>query len=566
MPILPSTIPGQDRPLDFVDDHFPDKPRLLFIGAAESSHARSWVDLLAGAEVNVRMFAMPTGLPPVDWPVRTYVTSPLAEPGPPETRVSLHSPLDISEKRPGPDLDGEPVQEEIAAPGESRNFSEKVKDKLLQERIAKYSKAQEAHARAEQEYNQAKLAYQKIVQAHDRLSQTVRVNQRWLAGAVHHHKMRDYRSQSPANRMDPVWRENFDALGREELWLPHNAHVGCYLPFKNLRRTHERGGLAGRDHPRVAAGRHPHPSAWMTAPVFSIPCANRSAWRKSASGCLQTRGGSDLTLAHAAPHLAEPMREMLAGCHTVITDNRKNFEYLAGLGVPPEKLSPLCPIPGAGGVDIAALSEGAPPPSKRERSILCPKAYESAWSKFLPVLEGIRLAWPEIAPCRLDLLACDPEVELWLRARYPEIAESCVFHERIPAPKVLELMRSARVMLAPSLVDGGAQHTVRGHGLRRAAGGVAFGDDPVRDRRKRKHPVGRKPEPGRDRRRSETGRAGRRLGRSSGKGQFGMGGGNGRPREAVRQGGRVLFSAFGRLSVRAHPGKGRGIVLSACLG
>ena len=42
------------RPERFDDDPFPGRPRILFIGLGESTHTRAWIDLLAGAEFNVR--------------------------------------------------------------------------------------------------------------------------------------------------------------------------------------------------------------------------------------------------------------------------------------------------------------------------------------------------------------------------------------------------------------------------------------------------------------------------------------------------------------------------------
>ena len=63
-------------PVDRFDaDPFPGRPRILFIGHAQSSHTHAWIDLLAGARFNVRLFALPDGIPPDDWPVRTYVTT-----------------------------------------------------------------------------------------------------------------------------------------------------------------------------------------------------------------------------------------------------------------------------------------------------------------------------------------------------------------------------------------------------------------------------------------------------------------------------------------------------------
>ena len=49
--------------------------RILFIGLGENSHTQSWIDLLEGASFNVRLFSMPTGSPPDNWSIPTYVTS-----------------------------------------------------------------------------------------------------------------------------------------------------------------------------------------------------------------------------------------------------------------------------------------------------------------------------------------------------------------------------------------------------------------------------------------------------------------------------------------------------------
>ena len=69
----------------FEADPHPGAPRILFVGLGESSHTHAWIDLLAGAKLNVRLFALPTGVPPADWPVRTYVSGPVP-PAPPDAR------------------------------------------------------------------------------------------------------------------------------------------------------------------------------------------------------------------------------------------------------------------------------------------------------------------------------------------------------------------------------------------------------------------------------------------------------------------------------------------------
>src|SRR4051794_23661131 len=68
--------PPPAPPTDFGADPYPGEPRVLFVGPGESSHARSWIDLLAGRRLNVRIFNLPTFRPPHEWPVRTYISNP----------------------------------------------------------------------------------------------------------------------------------------------------------------------------------------------------------------------------------------------------------------------------------------------------------------------------------------------------------------------------------------------------------------------------------------------------------------------------------------------------------
>jgi hypothetical protein len=59
----------------FERDDYPGRPRILFIGLANSSHTHSWIDLLKGSQLNLRLFSASEYLPPPDWDVRTYVTA-----------------------------------------------------------------------------------------------------------------------------------------------------------------------------------------------------------------------------------------------------------------------------------------------------------------------------------------------------------------------------------------------------------------------------------------------------------------------------------------------------------
>jgi len=122
---------------------------------------------------------------------------------------------------------------------------------------------------------------------------------------------------------------------------------------------------------------------------------------------------------------------------------------------PPGKASSLGPVPGAGGVDVEALSAmGAAPPSARGRVIVWPKAYECRQSTARPVLEVLGRVFDEIRPDAVHMLAITPETRDWWNAQPPEVRARCHLHGRIPNAETLRLMAGARVMLAPSLSDG----------------------------------------------------------------------------------------------------------------
>ena len=167
----------------------------------------------------------------------------------------------------------------------------------------------------------------------------------------------------------------------------------------------------------------------------------------------QVWGGSDLELTRFDPETEPKIRSILSQADKVLSDTARNFDYLREMGIGQEKIPAMGAVPGIGGVDLSELANDRTPPSQR-RLILWPKAYESPWSKALPVLEALKLAWPDIQPCRIVMLAMTPEVRSWFRTLPKEMQEASTVDARIPRQRVLELMRQARVMLAPSLIDG----------------------------------------------------------------------------------------------------------------
>ena len=169
---------------------------------------------------------------------------------------------------------------------------------------------------------------------------------------------------------------------------------------------------------------------------------------------LQLRGGSDLTLSRLNPELEPSIRDGLAAADQILSDNLVNLRYARELGIDSSRFSPLVPVPGTGGVDIDGLRAAASTPVEQRRAVLWPKAYESPWSKAMPVIEALRRAWPAIAPCSIDMLAVSGEARAWVRTLPDDLQRVLTTEARVPRARSLELMSRARVMLAPSLIDG----------------------------------------------------------------------------------------------------------------
>jgi glycosyltransferase involved in cell wall biosynthesis len=145
---------------------------------------------------------------------------------------------------------------------------------------------------------------------------------------------------------------------------------------------------------------------------------------------------------------------VLNECDQVLSDNKVNFTFVQELGVNKERIASLSPIPGTGGIDVTSLLQYRCDPPSSRRMILWPKAYDSPWSLALPVFEAIKLIWAHIQPCHIHMLAMTPQTRMWYWELPEEIRAYCHCEQKIPREKVLTLMGQARIMLAPSLVDG----------------------------------------------------------------------------------------------------------------
>jgi hypothetical protein len=324
---MSSTNGSMNRHFD--SDPFPGKPRILFVGLGENSHTQAWIDLLEGAQFNVRLFSMPTGIPPADWPVRTYISS--------YNDASLNTA-----RRTG------------LYPANN---------------VARFVKRQAARALG--------------------MPDVPSLAGRWLAN---------------------ILRE----------WRPHIIHtLGI-----------EQGG------------------------EFYLQVRRKFGLENIGKWVLQTRGGSDLALAHLDPERRKQLADVLGSCDQLISDNEQNFCIARELGVREEQLATIAPVPGTGGMDVDSMrNQWHGPPSSR-RAIVWPKAFDSPWGKMLPTFEALKLCWDRIQPCEIHMFSMTAESWMWFWSLPEAIRQSSRPRQRVARSEVLETMARARVMLAPALIDG----------------------------------------------------------------------------------------------------------------
>jgi hypothetical protein len=173
----------------------------------------------------------------------------------------------------------------------------------------------------------------------------------------------------------------------------------------------------------------------------------------------QARGGPDRALQRYSPEYRPLIEEVLASCDHFIADNEPNYAYALSAGLAECKINRpgMGVVSGAGGIDVDHMrAMWSLPPSKRERVIVWPKAYELYSSKAMPVFEAILNVWDRIQPCRIEMIwMVQSDVKIWYEKLFPpHIKAACPTFGRLTHKETLERIAHARVMMAPSLSDG----------------------------------------------------------------------------------------------------------------
>jgi len=375
-------------------DSYPDKPKILFIGNPDSSHVQGWINLLLGGEFNVRLFACTDGWPPVEWEVKTYIIS-----------QSLPDGLDVEWRE-----TWWPMPEDWYAYNEELN---------------RYTEKMNQHIEKSNRYNEELNRYNE-----DR------------AKAPRIHKFFDkffYR----IFKIHPLFPE-----------FPEFQGVPPVLPVPPQSRT------ASPEEWLAEAIKSWRPDIIHTIGLdegsdFYFRVRNQYELAGYGKWIIKVFGGSDVAFKIFDRDSQRAVKTIFAAATHVLFDNQYYPQILIKDNIlEPEKICPLTPIPGSGGVDVDDLHSRWSMPSSARRIIVWPKSYETIWSKAMPVLFALKNVWDRIQPCEVYMLATNSEIKQWLPALPIEMQAKLHVFEGVPRKDVLDIMVKSRLLLAPSLVDG----------------------------------------------------------------------------------------------------------------
>lgn len=202
-----------------------------------------------------------------------------------------------------------------------------------------------------------------------------------------------------------------------------------------------------------------HTLGFDSASYFYLRTRMQYGLRGKGRWVAQARGGPDLALQRYSPEYKPLIEEVLINCDHFIADNEPNYNYALSAGLTENKITApgMGVVSGAGGMDVDGMRKmWTLPPSKRERVIVWPKAYELYTSKAMPVFEAILKVWDQIQPCRIEMIwMVQSDIKIWYEKLFPEhIKAHCPTFGRLSREETLDRIANARVMIAPSLSDG----------------------------------------------------------------------------------------------------------------
>jgi hypothetical protein len=179
-----------------------------------------------------------------------------------------------------------------------------------------------------------------------------------------------------------------------------------------------------------------------------IPKSQRPKW-------IISSWGTEINFGVNIPEDRVELETYVRNCDGLIASCERDYRLALRLGLASREITMGFPVPGPGGIDPVEISAQLPD-AKIRRIILIPKAYDSYVNKTLEILEALRLCQDSLSGYQVHLLQCDHTVRRILYQMPEWLQNICHPYDMIPKADVFQLMREARLMIAPSLSDGTA--------------------------------------------------------------------------------------------------------------
>ncbi len=170
---------------------------------------------------------------------------------------------------------------------------------------------------------------------------------------------------------------------------------------------------------------------------------------------LMIYGGTDIELERVHPKHSQYFREIITAADYVFGDTEHCIIAARDLGLSEAQIPRYYKFPGAGGVNVDEIVAQwrDNPPSKR-RMLLWPKAYDGYYVISHAVFEALTLCWDDIQPCELVIPGMKEYAGMWFYKLPERIRDATQIPAHMSHDEFRALMLKARVMLAPSLLDG----------------------------------------------------------------------------------------------------------------
>jgi len=180
-----------------------------------------------------------------------------------------------------------------------------------------------------------------------------------------------------------------------------------------------------------------------------LPAESRPSWVVSSYG-------NDICLDLFDADKSENIKLILAQCDGFMADCQRDRQLAVSAGLDPARLALQHAVPGPGGLDLDRFAQLRLAETGPRRLILVPKAFEREHAnRTLVILEAFRILGNALLKhYEIHLNMCSAGVKAYLRQMPDWLQQLVHCHAMLPQDELFTQMAQARLVIAPSLVDG----------------------------------------------------------------------------------------------------------------